>query len=149
MGTDLKQFEEQIKRDIPLAVNLHFEFANYRETSLELKAPYLPNKNDKETVFAGSQASLALLAGWSLVTLYFKKCDAEIVAAVKTEMHYQAPIEKDFIVQARFSEPEKLSLLEDQIKSKGRAKVNIEVVLKEPESEKPQAIFSGSYFVSK
>ena len=144
----LKNFETQIKKDIPLAKELEFEFVSYEGNKLYLKAPYLPNKNDKQTVFAGSQASLALLAGWSLSTLYFETYGVSIVAAVKTEMHYKKPIENNFIVRAKFLDDESLEIVEKSIEKKGRAKVHVSVELLEEGSEEVKAVFSASYFLS-
>jgi len=98
----LKDFEKDIKKKIPLAHHLDFQFFSFENSCLILRAPFSKNKNDKETVFAGSQASLALLAGWSLVTLVFEKQGVTSVAAMKTEMQYIKPIEGDFEIQANF-----------------------------------------------
>ncbi len=144
----LKEFELQIKKDIPLSQSLEFEFQRFENAVLVLKAPYLANKNDKNTVFAGSQASLALLCGWSLVNLLFKSDGVKSVAAVKTEMHYRKPIEKDFFVRAKLSDESEIKHISSLLAKKGRAKANVNVELLEQGREEVLAVFSGSYFIS-
>lgn len=144
----LKRFEQQIKSEIPLTQALEFEFYSFEKDVLVLKAPYLPNKNDKHTVFAGSQASLALLSGWSLVNLLFQEHGLKSVAAVKTEMHYKKPIEKDFFISAKLSEDSDPLQISSHLEKKGRAKAGVDVELMEELSGEVQAVFSASYFIS-
>lgn len=154
----LEAFEYKVKQDIPLARHLHFSLLSYDQTSLVLSAPYEANRNDKHTVFAGSQASLALLAGWSLASLRFAEQGVSSVAAVKTDMHYIKPIESDFILQARFAEDCDLAHCESSLSRKGRAKAIVKVELFEERDFKQgnleqlnqdvKASFNGSYFLS-
>lgn len=144
----LKNFEIDIKQNIPLAKALDFQLVSFENNQIILQAPFANNKNDKNTVFAGSQASLALLAGWSLVTLVFAKEGVTTVAAMKTEMHYVKPIEGDFEIQANFSKDADLEACRLMLTKKGRSKIAVDVVLREQGDEISKASFTGSYFLS-
>ncbi len=145
--SDLKAFEQFIKDQIPLAEQLSFSLLEYDQKSLSLKAPFAPNKNDKNTMFAGSQASLALLAGWALVTLRFKEYGVQSVAAVKTEMSYLKPIEGEVSLRSKFSKD--LSETLDRLDNKGRARAYVKVELVDQKDGKTKAEFSAEYYLSK
>lgn len=144
----LKEFETYIKNKIPLSKELNFELISFDNGEVVMHAPFEKNKNDKDTIFAGSQASLALLAGWSLVSLSFKQDGVNIVAAVKTEMHYIKPIESDFEIRAHFSKTADLDACRAMLTKKKRAKIQVDVNLSEKGSDLVKATFSGSYFLS-
>ena len=144
----LKDFEKDVKEKIPLAKDLEFTFIKFDDGQLELSAPFEKNKNDKNTVFAGSQASLALLAGWSLVTLSFKDYKVTSVAAMKTEMSYLKPIEGDFFVSAVFADnADKISCI-NMLSKKGRAKILVYVTLGEKGEDRVKANFIGTYYLA-
>lgn len=69
---------------------------DYSGERLELAAPLAPNINDKGTAFAGSTASLLVLAGWGLVSLRLRDAGikAEVVVA-KSETDYKRPVRSD------------------------------------------------------
>jgi thioesterase domain-containing protein len=144
----LEHFEREVKEKIPLAKDLQFSYLSCDEKELVLQAPFEKNKNDKNTVFAGSQASLALLAGWSLVTLSFQDYKVRSVAAMKTEMSYLKPIEGDFVVRAVFSDQADKSACINMLDKKGRTKISVDVTLSELGEQRVKASFNGVYFLS-
>lgn len=145
----LAEFEEHIKQSIPLARDLQFHLQGYENNSITINAPFEKNKNDKNTVFAGSQACLALLAGWSLVTLSFNHCGVTSVAAMQTEMSYLKPIKGDMLLKAVFAEVVNIAIAENMLNAKGRAKISVAVEIFEQGSEEVKTKFSGAYFLEK
>jgi len=145
----LAEFEAQIKQWIPLASDLQFTLQSFEDNSITLTAPFEKNRNDKNTVFAGSQASLALLAGWSLATLSFNHCGVTSVAAMQTEMSYLKPIRADVLVKAVFAEEANIEACENILDKKGRAKISVLVELFEQGSDELKSKFTGTYFLGK
>ena len=53
---------------IPLVEHLGIRIRGETATSLTLVLPFAPNRNDKNTAFAGSLYSGLVLAGWGLLS---------------------------------------------------------------------------------
>ena len=68
---NLRQFEAECRRDIPLLDAMQLSFIDYGNLSLTMQAPLAPNINNKGTAFGGSIASICLFGGWAVSTLAF------------------------------------------------------------------------------
>lgn len=144
------ELEEQIKRQIPYAKHLDFSFQSFIDQELVVKAPFESNKNDKNTGFAGSIATLSVLSGWSLVTLLVSERYANnSVAAVKTEMEYFKPVFGDFCAKARLAEVSDLEKSFSKLERKGRGRLDVSVDIFEMGVDEVKGHFEGSYFIEK
>src|SRR5262245_49603221 len=87
--------------DIPLARHIGVQVLAYDGRSLVLAAPLDANSNHKGTAFGGSLYSLAVLAGWGLLTLELdgRGIAAEIVIQ-SCEVDYRLPVTGDFSARA-------------------------------------------------
>lgn len=63
------RLERRILADIPLARHIGVRVVEFDGHALVLRAPLSANSNHKGTAFGGSLFSLAVLAGWGLLTL--------------------------------------------------------------------------------
>lgn len=91
--TDLRQFEEECRAEIPLLDAMQLSFVDYGDLALTMEAPLAPNINNKGTAFGGSIASICLFGGWAVATLAFSENDihnTEIVV-FKNEMTFERP----------------------------------------------------------
>lgn len=61
--------ERRILADIPIARHIGVRVVEFDGRTLVLSAPLAANSNHKGTAFGGSLFSLAVLAGWGLLTL--------------------------------------------------------------------------------
>jgi thioesterase domain-containing protein len=89
--------ERDLYAQIPLAraMQVHVDAAD--QEAVRLSAPYSPNRNPHHTVFGGSSAALALMAGWTLLTLRLR--DASLAAHIviqRSRISYEAPIRDTF-----------------------------------------------------
>ena len=70
-----------------------------------LEMPLEGNLNDKNTMFAGSQFSAMVLAGWSLATNWAKDMGVHAPVVIhKTEMEFSRPVVSDLICKAVLAE---------------------------------------------
>ena len=91
--TDLRQFEEVCRAEIPLLNAMQLSFVDYGDLALTMEAPLAPNINNKGTAFGGSIASICLFGGWAVATLAFTENDihnTEIVV-FRNEMTFERP----------------------------------------------------------
>ena len=86
-----------LERCIPITRAMGISAESYDGNRLRLSAPASPNRNDKQTAFAGSSYSIAALSGWSLlfVKLVERGIDADI-AVYRGEINYIKPATGDF-----------------------------------------------------
>ncbi|MDP1775881.1 MAG: YiiD C-terminal domain-containing protein, partial [Moraxellaceae bacterium] len=71
--TDLvqaKAFVLQMREQMPLLNFMQIDAKHWDGQVLTLSAPLEPNRNDKNTAFAGSIASLSTVTGWALLMLW-------------------------------------------------------------------------------
>jgi thioesterase domain-containing protein len=61
------ELEAYLHAHIPLTAAMGVTVVSVSAESIRLAAPLAPNINHRQTVFGGSLATLAILAGWSLV----------------------------------------------------------------------------------
>jgi len=69
-----------LENGIPITQSMGIEVQSWTQDSLTLSAPLSENRNDKNTAFAGSIYSVAVLTGWSFLQMLIK--DADIAGQV-------------------------------------------------------------------
>lgn len=109
---------------------MQISVAGYTPGRFVLTAPLEPNINDKGTAFAGSIASLLVLAGWGLVTEELKQAGIEAeVVVTKSETDYKRPIRAAMQATA-IAAAEKIGQLIGDVKENGRATIGINIELR-------------------
>ena len=130
--TDLRQFEEECRAEIPLLSAMQLSFVDYRDLTLTMQAPLAPNINNKGTAFGGSIASICLFGGWAVATLAFTDHDihnTEIVV-FRNEMTFERPARGLLEVRA-YLEPDdfKACLSRLEAGDPGRVRFDVHVEL--------------------
>ena len=144
MGTALEHLQQHYDSMPPVAT-MQLSIAGYADHRLALRAPLERHVNDKGCAFGGSLASLMTLAGWGLVwlELHAAGLEADIYVA-DSHIRYLAPLYDDLQVDAAAAEGADWSAFADQLRSRGRAR--IELVARVPLPDGRIATdFSGRY----
>ena len=137
-------FWQQTLDEIPLLNYMNVTLTSYQRmpddgkqgcgAQLRLDAPLAPNKNDKQTGFGGSLASLATICGWALTALELKNLElAGEIVIVESTMNYKAPITDDFYATGQILPTEQQCFLQ-QLNDKGRAKLDLTIAVKQRET---------------
>lgn len=145
--------ERRILDAIPLAVAMQVRVTGFDGAQVELSAPLAPNLNDKGTGFAGSLATLATLAGWSLATLLAEQalfaagtvwvpCEA---AVFRSNLEFLRPVREPLVAVAWLADDTVLAGLPARLAAGRRAKLAISARLG-PAAD-PALQFSGHYAV--
>lgn len=94
---ELHDLESYLHEHIPISQHMGIAVVRADLACVTLSAPLEPNINHRSTVFAGSCASVAMLAAWSLVLLRVRETglDSRIVIH-HGEMDYLTPIDGPF-----------------------------------------------------
>lgn len=142
----LVMVNDTLARCIPITRAMGIRADSYDGNELRLSAPASPNRNDKQTAFAGSSYSIAALCGWSLllVKLAERGVNAD-VAVYKGEINYIKPAVGDIYAVCASPEPEIIKDFFVVLTIRKKAKIALETVVYDAES--PVVNFTGKYAV--
>mgnify|MGYP001827153285 CR=1 FL=1 len=139
-----KEIQEVLDQQIPITRHMGVRVVGYDESGLSLEAPLAPNINDKGTAFAGSLGSLVTLAGWGLLHQVMSEHALNgQVAIVKSATTFDHPVRGSLHAHCIRPSVEKLETFVDTFKSQGRARIDLECVVRE-ENQKAVS-FTGTY----
>ena len=98
---DLRVFEAECRRDIPLLTAMELSLTGYADLVLTMEAPLAPNINNKGTAFGGSLASIGLFGGWAVATLAFMDhgIDNTEIVVFKNEVTFERPARGHLLVK--------------------------------------------------
>lgn len=114
---------------IPLLDAMDFRVGAWQRWHLTTHAPLAPNRNDKQTGFAGSIAALANVTGWGLVTLFCEAhgYSAEIVIR-DSQLAYRKPVTADLVAQVNLDVQEADQFLAN-LNQQGRARLELTITV--------------------
>lgn len=142
--SELETLAERVRDTIPLTRALEFQYLRRQPGELLLSAPLAVNHNDKNTFFAGSQATLFALAGWSLATLEGQAVIAELdVVAVESNLSYRKPVTGDMQVRV-FADAAAIEQYLQALREKGRGRLRVQAEALDASGELASE-FSGLY----
>jgi len=118
--------EQFLHEQIPLtrAMGVHVE--KFDATALILTAPLAPNHNHLGTAFGGSLATLATLAGYTLLWLELGDRDSHIVIR-DSQIRYLAPVRGELCASAPRIPPEQLLAFRDAYQKFGKARIQLAI----------------------
>jgi thioesterase domain-containing protein len=106
MAPTKSEIEAYLHAQIPISVAMGVEVVAADESGVRLRAPLEPNINHQSTVFGGSAAAIAILAGWTFLHVRLNRGGPESRIVIQnTYVHYDAPIDGAFEAVARAPEP--------------------------------------------
>lgn len=146
-GFELQRLEQQLHADIALARPMQVRVLAADEKGLVLGAPLEPNGNDKGTAFGGSLYSLAVLAGWALLSQQMRSrgIDCEVVIQ-ESEVEYLQPVTAAFQAKVRAPDDAALQRCLSTLARYGRARIEVEVIV---ESARVEAVrMRGRYVIT-
>jgi thioesterase domain-containing protein len=122
----VRDFEQRLLADIPLARAMQLRVAAWDGAALTLAAPLAPNVNDKGCAFGGSLAGLMTLAGWGVIVLGLRarRRDAEVYVQDST-IRYLAPVWSDFTTRAQLADGESLDAFAATLAERGKARARV------------------------
>lgn len=128
----MAEFRRWLLEQIPLLRHMGLGAFDYDGRRLEIPAALAPNVNDKGTGFGGSQATLATICGWSLITLLLREqgLDCDLVIA-DSHAEYKAPVDGDFSACTELPEPTAVEAFLMRLKSRGRAPLQLDIEIRQ------------------
>ena len=145
---NLKRFEAECRRDIPLLDAMHLSFVDYRDLVLTMEAPLAPNINNKGTAFGGSIASICLFGGWAVSTLAFVDHGIHTTEIVvfRNEMVFERPARGHLDVRA-YIRPDDFDTCLAQLRGGSDARIRYDVHVELFHDDQRCARMRGLYVV--
>ncbi|MCP4129607.1 MAG: hypothetical protein GY754_01200 [bacterium] len=141
---DIHHLYKLIKAKIPIIEKMGFSPSFYDGTTIRIQAPLDLNKNDKDTGFAGSLYSLAVVTGWSFAYLKLRESNIDAdIAIYKGEVTYHKPVTDDFESCCLAPAEEELNIFREELRSNGKARIQLSIKLIQGGEEK--LTFDGIY----
>ena len=126
------ELEQYLHQHIPLARAMAVTVESVSPLAVVLRAPLQPNINHHETVFGGSAASVALLAGWSLLHVRLRASGlANRLVIQRHSMEHERPIEGPFTARAQLDESDRWEPFLEMLTRKGKARVTVSALLEQ------------------
>jgi thioesterase domain-containing protein len=126
------ELEQYLHRHIPLSHAMAVTVESVSPLSVVLQAPLQPNINHHETVFGGSAASVALLAGWSLLHVRLRMQGlANRLVIQRHSMEHERPIQGPFTARAQLDESLRWEPFLEMLTRKGKARVTVSALLEQ------------------
>jgi thioesterase domain-containing protein len=126
------ELEQYLHRAIPLAQVMDVRVMGLSIAAVTLSAPLAPNVNHHDTVFGGSAASVALLAGWSLLHVRLSTAGLEHRLVVQRHsMEHERPITAAFLARAQLSPSAQWTQFAAMLARRGKARISVGVRLEQ------------------
>ncbi|MCP8688600.1 YiiD C-terminal domain-containing protein [Marinobacterium sedimentorum] len=128
--TDIADFQHWLLGQIPLLNHMGLGPFHYDGQRLAIPAALGPNINDKGTGFGGSQATLATICGWSLITLLLSEqgLDCDLVIA-DSHLKYLSPVDADFVARTQLPDQPGIDAFLDKLRTRRRARLDLTIEL--------------------
>lgn len=123
----MKEFlQTNLLEKIPLSTPMGIEVLEADSDHVVLTAPLEGNTNHQQTGFGGSIYSVAVLAGWGLLTAWLKASEIDGSVVIKTAaMDYSLPVTADFRAVAEFDSDESVQKMSRMLQKRGRSRITL------------------------
>jgi thioesterase domain-containing protein len=130
MSTPATLLEKRIHSDIPLARHMGVRVTQFDGQSLVLSVPLAANSNHKGTAFGGSLFSLAVLAGWGLLTLKLAERGVEGELVIQdSKVSYLLPVTGDIVARATLPEAKELDRFLTAVERYRKGRIRLSVTI--------------------
>lgn len=125
---DAGTLEAYLHEHIPLSAAMGARVEAASPGGVALAAPLGPNLNHRATAFGGSVATLAILAGWSLVHLRLRHDGVEARTVIqRSDVTYLEPIHGDFEARAEAPDAESWRRFRRALHRWGRGRIAVRI----------------------
>lgn len=125
---DAHALQEYLHRNIPVSQAMGITVLSASPDIIVLRAALEPNLNHRSTAFGGSVASLAVLAGWSVLRLGLDSfTPTPQIVIQRSSMQYMLPIATDFDAVCRRPEAAAWERFMRAFERRGRGRLEVDV----------------------
>ena len=134
-SSHLDQVRHKLRSQVPLIAHMGVDLVSWDGATVMVEAPLAPNLNTHGTAFGGSLYNVAAMTGWSAVHLTLMDAGhTPSVWVAKGEIEYKIPVRGAIRGIASVDAESRQQLLR-AYESKGRAKITLDIVIREGEQD--------------
>lgn len=131
MSADRLELERYLHEHIPLCKCVQVAVDAASDTEVTLSAPFRPNINHRDTVFAGSASALAILSGWTLLYMRLRALPFPVrIVIQRNHVEYRKPILGRFCARCRAPNAEQWGRFMNALGRKKRARISLHAELR-------------------
>ena len=120
------ELQHYLHEQIPLSAAMQVRVSAVDAQGVTLSAPLAPNINHHETVFGGSAAALAILAGWSLVHVRLRAANLQARLVIqRNALEYERPMSGEFSARSAFESGDTWPAFAALLERRGRARLTV------------------------
>lgn len=136
--------EHYLHHHIPISHAMGITVSAASSDVIELRAALAPNLNHRSTAFGGSVASLAVLAGWSLLRVGLDNYQpTPQIVIQRSSIEYTAPVLHDFDALCHRPQPERWQRFIDALERRRKGRIEVDVQIRC--NGAPVATLSGAF----
>ncbi len=125
---DARTLTKYLHERIPLSQAMAVSVVESDDSGVILTAPLAPNLNHRSTVFGGSISTLAILAGWTLVSVRLQVADIPARIVIKSNrIDYLHPIAADFQAHCPVPAPPQWASFSSTFQQRGKGRIVLAV----------------------
>ncbi|MEX2168157.1 MAG: YiiD C-terminal domain-containing protein [Pirellulales bacterium] len=149
IAADLRDLQETLVREIPMCAMMGIRVVASGDDGLTVELPLDPNRNHRQTAFAGSLNALCTVAGWGATFLLLRELGqtGDIVIR-RSAIRYQQPVDwRQIVARCHPVTPAARQYFLEMLEEKGQGKLDLVVEI--ASSNQVAVVFHGSYVVSR
>lgn len=125
-----RELETYLHQHIPISAAMGVTVSEATHDVVRLKAPLDVNINHRSTVFGGSAAAVAILAGWALLHVRLGHGGrGDRIVIQRNSIDYTLPIGDDFEAEAVAPDPLVWNRLGTMLNRRGRGRIDLATTL--------------------
>lgn len=130
MRTSLDDITSYLHANIPLTAAMGLRAARWDGREIVLAAPLAPNINHRLTLFGGSAAAAAIVAGWTLVWLRLREAGVEARLVIQRHaIEYEQPVAGAFEVRCALEDETGWEKFFKALRQRGKARLALTITL--------------------
>lgn len=147
MRTSLVDITDYLHTHIPLTEAMALRAVQWDGRELIIAAPLEPNINHRQTLFGGSAAAAAIVAGWTLVWLRLREANVEARLVIQRHtIDYARPIAGAFEARCSLEDEAAWEKFFKTLDARGKSRLTLTISLHESgETGPPAATATGDY----
>jgi thioesterase domain-containing protein len=147
LDAHLRELQNTLEREIPMCRMMGIRVLSADNEGLTLQLPLDPNRNHRQTAFAGSLNALCTVAGWGATYLLLRELNktGDIVIR-RSAIRYQHPVDwREIAARCHPVTPKAREYFLEMLEEKGQGKLDLVVDIGKP--DRTAVVFHGSYVV--
>lgn len=149
LAAHLRELQNTLEHEIPMCRMMGIRVVSGGDDGLTLELPLDPNRNHRQTAFAGSLNAVCTVAGWGTTFLLLRELNqAGDIVIRRSAIRYQQPVDwREIVARCHPVTQSTREYFREMLEEKGQGKLDLMVDI--ANGDQTAVVFHGSYVVSR